>query len=104
MNSFDKRSHRVIPFCSSLLQKLPGQFDLVEYLLRGSTKTWIDVTQASARQSIVDVTARRQPEARAYVYRGQELISPCQLTVSVDAAQDHPVATIALTISSSESK
>ena len=90
-------------FFSSLLKKLPGQFDLVEFLLLGSAQTWIDVPQESARQSVVDSTAQSQPEARAYVYRGLDYSTPCQLSVSVDAAQTCPMATIALTVSSCDS-
>jgi Rab3 GTPase-activating protein catalytic subunit len=81
----------VISRCTSLLQKFPGQFDLVEKLMIIGQA---EVNNATARASILRTISRQQrpmdpalseefskPAMREYVFRNVDDANPCQLSV-----------------------
>ncbi|GKY96293.1 hypothetical protein MPSEU_000589000 [Mayamaea pseudoterrestris] len=79
-------SEVIVSRAISLLNKLPGQFDLIENLLRNPEGSWVSVTPETSRNAVLHAMASQQPEAREYMIRGQDPLSPCQLCVSYGPA------------------
>jgi hypothetical protein len=100
----------VLSRATSLLDKFPGEYELVQTLLHSANGTVISVERSSARKGILQAIQRQQqnggndddmprPSQREYVLRNREDEHPCQLTVQItqDGDGDSQGMVLALT-------
>jgi hypothetical protein len=89
-------------FNSSLLQKLPKQYELVDILLRSAPGSWIKIVQESSQEAVVQAMSLTQAILRHmechYRFRELECTYPCQMSVAQHNQRGE--ATIALSKSS----